>query len=275
VNQFLDVSSLPRLDWWLAGYRKRLPEPLYTPEATPPPALPKGVNNWLIHQTGDHGNGSAVGVVSHYVDTDRWNGTKEELLAYFGLGEETPPEPEPPNITFDVKKDIETLLFTGGTTGVSKGCMLTHRNIYANAIQNSWGLGKASTILCDGAIAVIMALPAFHSYGHSLIHSLHLIGLDMIVISDPRDTKAMATMIKKYHPVLQIGVPTQFMKLATEELKGVSIIGISGSAPLPSSAQSELDKKAVVLWRDMVCQRCPLLPILIPHYYIDYLVVKR
>ncbi|MDY6820970.1 MAG: AMP-binding protein [Deferribacterota bacterium] len=152
-------------------------------------------------------------------------------------------EPKPPNITFNVKKDIETLLFTGGTTGVPKGCMLTHRNIYANAIQNSWGLGKASTILSEGAVAAIMALPAFHSYGHSLIHSLHLIGLDMILISDPRDTKTMASMIKKYHPVLQIGVPTQFMKLATEELKGVSIIGISGSAPLPSSAQSELDKK--------------------------------
>jgi len=96
VNQFLDVSRLPKLDWWLAGYRKPLPSPLYTPEATPPPALPKGVDNWLIHQTAERGNGSAVGVVSHYVDTNRFNGTLEELRAYFGLDEEVPPEPEPP-----------------------------------------------------------------------------------------------------------------------------------------------------------------------------------
>ena len=100
VNQFLNVMELPdNLDWWLAHYLKALPTPQYTPEKEPPPALPKGVSNWLIHQTGDHGNGSVVGVVSHYVDTDRWNGTKKELLAYFGLGEEVPPEPEPPNIT--------------------------------------------------------------------------------------------------------------------------------------------------------------------------------
>jgi len=99
VNQFLDVSRLPKLDWWLAGYRKRLPEPLYTPEATPPPALPKGVDNWLIHQTTDKGNGGEFGVASHYVDIDRWNTGNKEIAAFFGLGEETPPElpePEPP-----------------------------------------------------------------------------------------------------------------------------------------------------------------------------------
>ena len=107
INQFMDVSRLPKLDWWLAGYRKPLPSPLYTPEATPPPALPNGVTNWLIHQTAEKGNGSAVGVVSHYVDTNRFNGTQEELRAYFGLDEEVPPEPEPPEVPaeklFDAK----------------------------------------------------------------------------------------------------------------------------------------------------------------------------
>ncbi|MGI6156631.1 MAG: GH25 family lysozyme [Enterococcus lemanii] len=96
VNQFLDVSSLPKLDWWLAGYRKPLPSPLYTPEATPPPALPKGVDNWLIHQTCERGNGSEFGVASHYVDIDRWNTGNKGIAAFFGLTEELPPEPEPP-----------------------------------------------------------------------------------------------------------------------------------------------------------------------------------
>lgn len=99
VNQFLDVSSLPKLDWWLAGYRKPLPSPLYTPEATPPPALPKGVDNWLIHQTCERGNGSEFGVASHYVDIDRWNGTDDDVRAYFGLIEpptEPPTDPDQP-----------------------------------------------------------------------------------------------------------------------------------------------------------------------------------
>jgi len=96
VNQFLDVSRLPKLDWWLAGYRKPLPPPLYTPEATPPPALPNGVDNWLIHQTTDKGNGGEFGVASHYVDIDRWNTGNKGIAAFFGLTEELPPEPEPP-----------------------------------------------------------------------------------------------------------------------------------------------------------------------------------
>lgn len=97
INQFVDVADLPPLGWWLAHYRYPLPQPLYTPEKDPPPALPRGVNNWLIHQTGERGNGSAVGVASHYVDTNRWNGTKQELLAYFGLADDSDPlPPEPP-----------------------------------------------------------------------------------------------------------------------------------------------------------------------------------
>ena len=92
VNQFLDVSALPtNLDWWLAHYLARRPAPLYTPEKTPPPLLPKGVTQWLIHQTGERGNGGQVGVRSYYVDTNRFNGTHAELLAYFGLGEVVPP----------------------------------------------------------------------------------------------------------------------------------------------------------------------------------------
>ena len=96
INQFLDVSRLPTLDWWLAGYLKPRPAPLYTPEATPPPALPRGVNNWLIHQTAEKGNGSEFGVASHYVDIDRWNTGNKGIAAFFGLTEELPPEPEPP-----------------------------------------------------------------------------------------------------------------------------------------------------------------------------------
>lgn len=104
VNQFLDVSALPtNLDWWLAHYLSRRPAPLYTPEKTPPPLLPKGVAQWLIHQTGERGNGGAVGVRSRYVDTNRFNGTQEQLLAYFGLGEVVPPVVPPTEKLFDAR----------------------------------------------------------------------------------------------------------------------------------------------------------------------------
>jgi len=97
VNDHLYLYLLPKeLDWWLAHYLKRRPSPEFTPEKNPPPMLPKGISQWLIHQTAEKQNGSKVGVVSYFVDTNRWNGTKAELNAFFGLTDETlPPDTKP------------------------------------------------------------------------------------------------------------------------------------------------------------------------------------
>ncbi|MBN2158505.1 MAG: AMP-binding protein [Spirochaetes bacterium] len=150
--------------------------------------------------------------------------------------------PAPPDITFDVEKDIETLIFTGGTTGLAKGCMLTHRNIYANALQNQCSLGKSGALL-QGAATELLGLPFFHSYGHIIMHTITLFGHNQILIPDPRDTAGMIKMIKEHLPIIQIGVPTQFMKIS-EELEGYGMIGVSGSAPLPTSTQEQFEKKA-------------------------------
>ncbi len=148
-----------------------------------------------------------------------------------------------PSHSFDVERDIETLLFTGGTTGVPKGCMLTHRNVYANSIQNFYAVGPSARLM-RGAIAVLLGLPFFHSYGHSIMHTMTLLGADQILIPEPRDTKSMVRMIRKYRPVIQFGVPAQFMSLAAEDAKDLNILGVSGSAPLPQSAQQSFEQKA-------------------------------
>lgn len=150
--------------------------------------------------------------------------------------------PNPPDVKFDVEKDLELILFTGGTTGLPKGCMLTHRNIYANTIQNSNAMGGSQKLL-EGVLTVVMGLPLFHSYGHCAMHSMTYTGYNQILIPDARDTASMIEMIKKYRPLLQLGVPTQFLKLTQGELKGITILGISGSAPLPKTVQEEFEKK--------------------------------
>jgi len=101
-NMLLTDPRLINADWWLAYYRKALPYPLYTPEMPPPPLMPAGVNKWLFHQTCEKGKGREVGVGSYYVDQNRFNGTREQLDAYFGRGTHnvylpivTVPEPEP------------------------------------------------------------------------------------------------------------------------------------------------------------------------------------
>ena len=102
VNRFLYVSQLPDLDWWLAHYLRRVAAPAYTPEKASPPTLPKGITRWLIHQTGERGNGTENGVASHYVDTNRWNGSSADIQAYFGFTEQPDPDPDPEKL-FDAK----------------------------------------------------------------------------------------------------------------------------------------------------------------------------
>ena len=91
INQYLDVNALPTVDWWLALYRYRLPYPLYTPEYANPPILPKGVTTYLIHQTSERGK--SIGGAGHYMDYNRWNGTRADVRKYFGYVGEEPTQP--------------------------------------------------------------------------------------------------------------------------------------------------------------------------------------
>jgi len=152
--------------------------------------------------------------------------------------------PEPPRVSIDPKGDLETLLFTGGTTGLPKGCMLTHRNMVANALQNPAVFGPITKIL-KGNTSALIGLPFFHSYGHCIMHTM--IGgmyCNLLIVTDPRDTKGMLRMIKEYSPVLQFGVPTQFMKLLEEDIKATRVIGISGSAALPPNVQEKFEQES-------------------------------
>lgn len=82
INDHLEVRDLPMLDWWLAQYIRSRETPDYTPEYPCPPLLPRGVRHWLIHQTAQRA--PAIGGVGHYMDYNRWNGSLEQLWAYFG-----------------------------------------------------------------------------------------------------------------------------------------------------------------------------------------------
>lgn len=95
VNPRMVVTpKLAAADWWIANYPPKGSAPGV--EHPGPPILPRGITQYLIHQTSETGIGQNVGLPSGAIDTNRWNGTLEDLRAYFGLDEGAPPEPEPP-----------------------------------------------------------------------------------------------------------------------------------------------------------------------------------
>jgi len=107
--------------------------------------------------------------------------------------------------------DLAFLQYTGGTTGVSKGAMLTHGNIVSNLLQTSgwWGTG-----LVEGKEVVITALPLYHIFaltGNCLVFMK--IGGHNILITNPRDLPNFVKELAKYPFTAITGVNTLFNAL--------------------------------------------------------------
>ncbi|MCW5593826.1 MAG: long-chain-fatty-acid--CoA ligase [Burkholderiales bacterium] len=108
-------------------------------------------------------------------------------------------------------EDIAFLQYTGGTTGVSKGAMLTHGNLVANLLQVS---GWVGTGLEEGRETVITALPLYHIFaltGNCL--TFMKIGAKNILIPNPRDMPGFVAELGKHHFTAITGVNTLFNAL--------------------------------------------------------------
>ncbi len=151
-----------------------------------------------------------------------------------------------PKVDIDPAEDLALLQYTGGTTGVSKGAMLTHRNMVANALQaRSW-----LPDLRDGKEIVLSAIPFFHVYGMTACMNLSvLMGAAMIIVPDPRDMPMILKAAHKFRPTAYPGVPAMYIAITNHpDVKSgkydVTSIQycISGSAPMPVEAQLEFEK---------------------------------
>ena len=150
-------------------------------------------------------------------------------------------EPNLPKVDIDPVKDVALLPFTGGSTGIPKGVMLTHYNMVSNVHQMT-GAGMGFLKNLKG-LSMMLALPFFHQYGHMIMFVGISTGVKMLLLPDARDTDGMIELMKKYRPIMSIGVPTQYMRLVSKDLKGVRSIGVSGSAALPPEVAEEYEKK--------------------------------
>ncbi|MFC3283423.1 AMP-binding protein [Litchfieldella rifensis] len=112
-------------------------------------------------------------------------------------------------------EDIAALQYTGGTTGVSKGTMLTHRNLVANMLQARAAIGPGLT---DGGETIIAPLPVYHIYTFT-VNCLFMMetGNHSILITNPRDLDNFVKELKKQPFTGFIGLNTLFNALCNRD----------------------------------------------------------
>lgn len=154
-----------------------------------------------------------------------------KTLSFSRLIKSTSPSPPPCAVT---PEDLALLQYTGGTTGVAKGVMLSHKNITANVVQiASW----FSDLQC-GRERFLSILPFFHVFGMTVAMNMCLYtGCTAILV--PRfEVKEFLKLLHKSRPTIVPGVPTIFVAIVNRqdlEIYDLSSIRvcITGSAPMP------------------------------------------
>jgi long-chain acyl-CoA synthetase len=167
-------------------------------------------------------------------------------------------EPNVPEVNIDLQKDLVHLAYTGGTTGLSKGVALTHRNVVANVLQfGNWFTG-AQVEMVDGVLTAVfppgvdpekdrligrdretslVVVPWFHAMGTVGYLNIQVLGGNTMVVFPRFDPKEYLEAVGKYKATLLGGAPQLYIPLVSlpdfksYDLSGIKMAG-SGAAPL-------------------------------------------
>lgn len=139
--------------------------------------------------------------------------------------------------------DLAFLQYTGGTTGVAKGAMLSHANIVANIAQAKW-VGEPLLRGVKDGVAVI-PLPLYHIFALTLNCLLFIeLGITSLLITNPRDIPSFIKELKRYRCVAITGVNTLFNALLNNEhFKEVDFSSLRLSVGGGASIQSAVAKR--------------------------------
>lgn len=149
----------------------------------------------------------------------------------------------PPVVEIDMEH-LAFLQYTGGTTGVSKGAMLTHRNVAVNVHQcAAW-----NPQLEEGGETIIGCLPFFHIYGLTvaMLMAVRCAG-SLVIIPNPRDIVSIVKAVHKHRATMCPMVPAMFMgvnqcpDVGKYSLSSLKVCN-SGSAPLPVEVLHEFER---------------------------------
>ena len=140
------------------------------------------------------------------------------------------PEPFDAGVRAD---DLALLQYTGGTTGVSKGAMLSHRALVANTLQcRAW-----FTNMRDGEGAAMAVMPFFHVYGLTVVMSLSVQGAEAMILEPQLELEHLLKDIQRHRPRMFSGAPIIYNAINNSpltkkyDLRSIEAC-VSGSAPL-------------------------------------------
>ena len=110
--------------------------------------------------------------------------------------------------------DLAMLQYTGGTTGVAKGAMLSHSNLVANVLQADALFGSYQ--LKGSGDIFVQPLPVYHIYAFTASMYALYVGAHTVLIPNPRDLKSVVSAFKTYRPRLFFGLNTLFVALTND-----------------------------------------------------------
>lgn len=150
---------------------------------------------------------------------------------------------KPRPVKLEPKRDLALLQYTGGTTGVPKGAMLTHYNLIVNAVQvTEWAR------LQPGEDVHLSALPFFHIYGMTVAMNAPILSRStMVLVPDPRDIGGLIKAIDRFKPTIFCGVPAMYIALINRpdiqkhDLSSIRTC-ISGASALPVEVQRRFEE---------------------------------
>jgi long-chain acyl-CoA synthetase len=150
----------------------------------------------------------------------------------------------PDFVEIETERDIAVLQYTGGTTGIPKGAMLTHANLYANMYQLTTWVKSME----PGRETVLCALPLFHVFAMTVVMNMGVHNGMKILLHPKFDINAVFADMKKHRPTMLPGVPAIFGAIANapgvEKVDFSSLkFCISGGAPMPADVQRLFQEK--------------------------------
>jgi long-chain acyl-CoA synthetase len=151
-------------------------------------------------------------------------------------------KPNPPTLQVDVKETPAFLMYTGGTTGLPKGAIITHYNHLSNMDQTATWLNFEK-----GKDVMVSGFPFFHIAGTLVCTGFVLRAGTQALVANPRDLPLMFQLINEHRPTILANVSTLYMLMLRHpdfrkcDFSSVKYF-ISAAAPFPAEVIKEFEK---------------------------------